>query len=716
MTEDQRMEEGRRMFQIFAARMFEQRVVQAYKEKVAEERQRALIEDEESKGVEASAEKRAKAAEKKKRQREKAKETKAAKDAAKEEEKQRKEAAARELEEKKKEEQRQKQEEARKRKEAEREAQAEKKRRKEAEAQRRVEAERERQQEQERKAREQKAEEKRKREEIEKKKREEKEARDKEARERKAQADTERSGPDSKEKTTRLDITQDGTAQEATKRPSIPAAVALPPGLRSRPSQTESPQLKIATPALPKAPTPSKQREASSRHTSTPQTPERTPQSSKQSSSPRSIASQSILPPNMPPARSASQQYPPFSQQPAMSPTMRGVGPPPGMQHPSFGGMQPVAGFPGQMPSRPPGPYGPPMQSMHGPQRQYMPNAPPGMMPPGMPQHHGHPFGSFGAGYGQQPPLSNQTNHQHPGGQPGNAQAPPHHARQPSAHLDSPPTENLPPNPMNAPITRPAPAPIKRPASVKPGQGSGQDVDDLSNHLGSSALLEDSDVPLPLDNAVNRRESAAPGNPLSAALSGYGSPMDQVQSPMSRGPPHDNWGRPPFGPPGIGGQPGWGQQSGGWGGMQNHSHQPRPMGSRTANIRTIMAQSCRFLLAQRGSTDDGFLDYQEVLRNTMENCQHIGLVDPPVEKGEVDAILETLGDANNGGGTFYTRSAGQRSMVKFVEDGAANGPPQGQPSAPGQRSSGLGLGDIGSPRVEASLPNLGPGFGGMSRY
>jgi hypothetical protein len=34
MTEEQRMEEGRRMFQIFAAKMFEQRVLTAYREKV----------------------------------------------------------------------------------------------------------------------------------------------------------------------------------------------------------------------------------------------------------------------------------------------------------------------------------------------------------------------------------------------------------------------------------------------------------------------------------------------------------------------------------------------------------------------------------------------------------------------------------------------------------------------------------------------------------
>ncbi|KAI8334668.1 salt tolerance down-regulator-domain-containing protein [Chlamydoabsidia padenii] len=44
-TEEQRIEEGRRMFQIFAARMFEQRVLSAYREKVAQERQQRLIQE-----------------------------------------------------------------------------------------------------------------------------------------------------------------------------------------------------------------------------------------------------------------------------------------------------------------------------------------------------------------------------------------------------------------------------------------------------------------------------------------------------------------------------------------------------------------------------------------------------------------------------------------------------------------------------------------------
>ena len=43
MTEQQKMEEGKKMFSIFAARMFEQRVLQAYREKVAQERQLQLL-------------------------------------------------------------------------------------------------------------------------------------------------------------------------------------------------------------------------------------------------------------------------------------------------------------------------------------------------------------------------------------------------------------------------------------------------------------------------------------------------------------------------------------------------------------------------------------------------------------------------------------------------------------------------------------------------
>lgn len=48
MTDEQQLEEGKQMFQVFAAKMFEQRVLTAYREKVAYEKQRQLIEEEEA--------------------------------------------------------------------------------------------------------------------------------------------------------------------------------------------------------------------------------------------------------------------------------------------------------------------------------------------------------------------------------------------------------------------------------------------------------------------------------------------------------------------------------------------------------------------------------------------------------------------------------------------------------------------------------------------
>jgi hypothetical protein len=62
------VEEGRRMFQIFAARSFEQRVLQAYREQVAQQKQLQFLkelEDEEN-AAEAREARKAKDAQKKK--------------------------------------------------------------------------------------------------------------------------------------------------------------------------------------------------------------------------------------------------------------------------------------------------------------------------------------------------------------------------------------------------------------------------------------------------------------------------------------------------------------------------------------------------------------------------------------------------------------------------------------------------------------------------
>lgn len=45
LTKELRMEEGRKMFQAFAARMFEQRVLSAYREQIAEERRLKLLQE-----------------------------------------------------------------------------------------------------------------------------------------------------------------------------------------------------------------------------------------------------------------------------------------------------------------------------------------------------------------------------------------------------------------------------------------------------------------------------------------------------------------------------------------------------------------------------------------------------------------------------------------------------------------------------------------------
>ena len=184
------MQEGRRMFQIFAARMFEQRVLTAYREKVAAERQQKLLEElEEEKGNDAAREaKKAKDAEKRKQKKSAQKQKQAEEKARKEAEKAAQEAAVKEAEQKRQEELKKKREEQRLKKEEQRKAQEAEQARKAAEKIKRQKEEQERRQEAERKAREQKEAERKAREEAKKKEREERENREHEARERKAKA------------------------------------------------------------------------------------------------------------------------------------------------------------------------------------------------------------------------------------------------------------------------------------------------------------------------------------------------------------------------------------------------------------------------------------------------------------------------------------------------------------------------------------------------
>jgi hypothetical protein len=609
LTEEQRMQEGRRMFQIFAARMFEQRVLTAYKERVAKERQEQLLNelDEDRRQTELREAK-------KKRDAEKRKEKKRIQNLAKAEEKEKKEAekAAEEarlkaIEEKKQEEARRKREEQRRKKEEERRKQEDEKARKEAEKQRRHLEEQQRREEAERKAREQRAAEKAKKEEARKREREERETREKEAKERKAQEDKDRKERDAKTKADREARERERSARQShppqiAKRPSQAGMVAVP-GVHPKqtPSGISSPHSAVATPAVPKAPTPARQKQPSQHgsHASSPMQPQSQISSApSKSSSPGSAVSQQQSSNgsrfSMP--KGPLQQGPHPSHQ-MSSPLHQQVQPPPGMQHMQqhhhqggFGGMPPL-GFQAFQ-----GPQGPMMHNMgqRGPMPMYghqgppmgmpsrmSPFGPPGMNgmngmngPPGMMHPHGrgmgYPFDQPGVGappgFGSHMPhqQSNQTSPLGPpmsNGVPGtdvSRPSMPTHSRQQSSDKF-----NL---GAGQPIARPAP--IQRPGSMQSPGGEGNisprgEAEAPSKHLGSSALLDDSDEPMPQNENRRMSHNVLPTSTRSQSL-GIGG---LFPPPGGFGTPATTWATPALP---LGQSPGLGQQQ--WGSLPNASH------------------------------------------------------------------------------------------------------------------------------------------------
>ena len=221
------------MFHIFAARMFEQRVLAAYREKVARERQQKLLEEieEEDRKAEEKNSKKVKEKERKKEKQRLLKQQKEEERLKKEAEKAAEEAARRQEEEKKAEEQRKKKEEARLKRENERKQQEMERLKKEEERRKRQAEERERQQEIERKRREKEEAVKKRRDDNIKKEKEAKESKERGVREKKEREDRERSQKAS------------GKGSALPKRQNTPA----------------SPLRTAAQPAIPKVPTPNRQ-------------------------------------------------------------------------------------------------------------------------------------------------------------------------------------------------------------------------------------------------------------------------------------------------------------------------------------------------------------------------------------------------------------------------------------------------------------------------
>ena len=710
MTEEQRMEEGRRMFQIFAARMFEQRVLTAYKEKIAKERQNTLIEElaAEELANEQKKAKKLKDAQKKKEKLAQKKKALADEKAKKDADKAAEEAEKLAAEQKKVEEQRQRAEEKRKKKEAQKRAEEEERQRKEAEKQKRLQDQRDKQAELERKQREAKEKERKEKEdqrqkEKEMKEREAKEKREqleheKQQRERQAelqkQAKDAQAAKDAKERSVREETTstQKAVAQgahaatQSAKR--VQAPVPIPRDLQ--PAPIASPHIPVVTPAIPKAPTPIKVKRTTSSHhdssSSLPATPQTTAQTQSTSSPPNSTPSQGSP---VPTGQSHRKQSQPFLHQPqASSPIHSALKGPPGMQPSPFGGLPPM-GFGPQ-------PNGPPMASGFGrlPPEMYplQPGrfAPP-LIPNGMPFQHPmhHPLAGRGFPIPQPPPgFGHPPQGFFPGPKENGPTLP--HSRQASGSFDKPI------EPIGQPIAQPIarPVPIGRPGSTVNGQrqdSSTPDImDDLSRHLGSSALLDDNDEPLPTGGP--RRPSAAPGNinirPPGFPQQPFGMDGMGFGSPVMFG---NTWGQPNvfagsplasanYWPP----APGFGGPA-----LMNHTPNRSVSGPIVARLKTI--EACKAL---KKSKPDDFFDVSAVKQFIDQHHAN----EPPVSEAEILDILDTEGSNMNGGGAFDIRKEEDgRKAIRYLEDGHAG---IGRPS------------EIGSPII-GSVGSVGAGrFGG----
>ncbi|KAM5354466.1 hypothetical protein ACJ41O_001113 [Fusarium nematophilum] len=712
MTEEQRMEEGRRMFQIFAARMFEQRVLSAYKEKVAKERQQKLLEEleDESRQVEQQKAKKAKNAQKKKDKAAQKKQALAEEKARKEAEKAAEEAARLEAERQRVAEQKARAEEKRKQKEAQKKAEEEARLRKEAERQRRIHEQREKQAEQERKAREAKEKEKKLKDEQRQREREAREQKEREAQERKDKQDRDKrekearavkaqkeaqAAREAKEKLKEEKAAAQKAASQAsqplqiTKRGqqhpvSIPTALPQHP---PNPASYASPKIPIATPVIPKAPTPIRPRTTSQQDAA--QGSSSASQSASASATSQNPSPHSMTPAHMSPGPigqrkgSAStiattsqhshsvsptngQSRLPSQSAPFQLPPM-GMQPPPGLPH------HPPPGFPNRLPHDPMFPpgfrHGPnvmmPPPGINGPAGRGFPPVP--MPPPGFPQAGGDQFGMGGF------PIPKDI-------------PPPTHTRQASGQFEgTPPTSTQ-------PIGRPAP--IGRPGSVSLGR-SYDELDDEATHLGSRALLDD-DEPL-----------AAEVNPGSLRNQPPGPRGDFPTSPFlgSAFPlAHNPWGPPaggahPFPPPGFG-NPGWGAPSVPPGfGMA--SPIPALSSMRTAAqprhvaVRLMLCQACKDLAGSGDS--EGYIDIA-----TIKSQIDAVTGDHSISELDLLNLCETEGSPSNGGGTFdIRRDAGGpgKHSVRWEPDPSDGFSPQ-------YRAVGA-PGEIGSPMMgHASLRGI----------
>ncbi|KAL2018502.1 hypothetical protein VTK56DRAFT_787 [Thermocarpiscus australiensis] len=724
MTEAQRMEEGRRMFQIFAARMFEQRVLTAYREKVAKERQAKLLEEIEAENQQDAQRKAKKAREAQKRKDKAArkKEALAEEKARREAEKAAEEAARLAAEARKAEEQRLKAEEKRKKKEAQKKAEEEERLRKEAQRQRKAQ-ERE---EAERKAREAREREKKAREEARLKEKEARERKEREAREKREQQERERREKEAKAKAEReakaKEAKEAREAKEgreakdkrkkeerpAPKGPAVATAVPVPVTLPKRPAQSSappvaavpalpqqpptsysSPQVSVATPAIPKGPTPIRARQAPQQ--------ENAAASSGAASHSSSMPSQNPSPHPITPVRASPAPIgPPNKSGNASISTQSGPQPPSHSASPSslppkslpsqpspFGipHMGPSMPFPPGPPQPPPG-FGNPLH-----RDPFLPPMPgfrpaPGMGP--VPPGHGGPVGTRGfppihppPGFhgSAESPLPNTPQMMGPAMQKEDSSS---HSRQGSGSFDAAASQ---------PVSRPTP--IGRPASVvqaqRPPSGSpssGLPKTGRDAPFGSSSLLDDLDDPLQDFPGRLPRGPTAPGarpspgfplppfgmDPLFPSHGNPWGPPDPAQAHFFGTPPPPGFGHGPLGMHNPLSMP-WGPPPPPASTFGGQGVVDRPIEPRSVAVRKMLRRACEELASAEGKKAEGKAEASDLFIPLEKIKAQVDVFNHghPVDEKELLDICETEGNEVNGGGSFDVQEDGQgRKSIRFV--------------------------------------------------
>jgi len=686
------MEEGRRMFQIFAARMFEQRVLTAYREKVAKERQEKLLEelDDEKQKEERRAEKKAREAQKRKEKVARKKEQEAKEKARKEASKAAEEAANRAEELRKQEEQRRKAEEKKRQRDAQKKQEEEERQRREAERLKRAQ-ERE---EKEIKAREAKE---KQREEARQRERSLKDLKERQARERKDQQERDKREKEAKVKAAReaKDAAKEAREKDkeklkqeeraAQKAAALSAAVPVPITLPKRPVHHQapaavpavpqqpacsyaSPQIAVATPALPKAPTPMRVRQ-SSQHESTTGPSSQSGSGPSQNPSPHPITPVHASPgpigtlgkvlaiPTGPPVPSHPASPPSTSTKLPYGQSGSYVVPPPISSYPP--GLPPP--IPQAMSNQIPPGFGSAIthDNMFGGAALpslYRPPTNLGPAPPG--------FGGHVAGRGlpvfPPPGFSAPLDPAVAGlsqvfGSPLAKEPAQTHSRQGSGSFE-------PGTPASQPISRPAP--IARPSSIVHGHRLPSDSPGISisnraetdSRLGSSALLDDfEDTNSFADHAQRNLGGAGmfpntlgARNPAAFPISAFGNvesflPQNNMWAPLNAPPQANIFSSQPQ--PGFGTAPintPWGLQPApsafGAPGMMDRPSEPRYV-----TIRKLLCRVCHNLSLKDHGQGFSMLDdvRAELNKSNLE-----------VEEKELLEICETEGNHQNGGGTF----------------------------------------------------------------